>query len=86
MSQTVGKRKLPAGRCTKQNSGGKCFNEGFTLGKNGLPSKYKKNNSRDSTDDWEDPEAFVVALEKFEAWIFSRIVESVWWQVDLCCL
>ncbi|KAG4397640.1 hypothetical protein AAZX31_10G171600 [Glycine max] len=29
---------------------------------------------------WEDPETFLVALEKVEAWIFSRIVESVWWQ------
>lgn len=31
---------------------------------------------------WEDPETFLVALEKVEAWIFSRIVESVWWQVE----
>uniref|UniRef100_A0A7N0U8R1 C2 NT-type domain-containing protein n=1 Tax=Kalanchoe fedtschenkoi TaxID=63787 RepID=A0A7N0U8R1_KALFE len=33
-----------------------------------------------TADDWEDPKAFNYALEKFEAWIFSRIVESVWWQ------
>ncbi|KAL6994459.1 hypothetical protein U1Q18_043552 [Sarracenia purpurea var. burkii] len=30
--------------------------------------------------DWEDPCTFTSALEKFEAWIFSRIIESVWWQ------
>ena len=30
---------------------------------------------------WEDPHTFLIALEKVEAWIFSRIVESVWWQV-----
>ncbi|KAJ4904890.1 nucleolar protein gar2-related [Raphanus sativus] len=31
--------------------------------------------------DWHEPETFTAALEKVESWIFSRIVESVWWQV-----
>lgn len=31
--------------------------------------------------DWEEPSTFTRALEKIEAWIFSRIVESIWWQV-----
>lgn len=31
--------------------------------------------------DWENPQTFVAALEKVEAWIFSRIIESIWWQV-----
>lgn len=31
-------------------------------------------------DDWRDPQTFIVALEKIEAWMFSRIIESVWWQ------
>ncbi|KAL3636677.1 hypothetical protein CASFOL_018976 [Castilleja foliolosa] len=30
--------------------------------------------------DWENPQTFVAALEKVEAWIFSRIIESIWWQ------
>ncbi|KAG5411116.1 hypothetical protein IGI04_007435, partial [Brassica rapa subsp. trilocularis] len=30
------------------------------------------------SDEWEDPQAFLAALEKFESWIFSRIVKSVW--------
>lgn len=30
--------------------------------------------------DWEDLQAFIIVLEKVEAWIFSRIVESMWWQ------
>lgn len=30
--------------------------------------------------DWDDPQTFAAALEKVEAWIFARIVESVWWQ------
>ncbi|KAK8370485.1 hypothetical protein V6Z12_A01G180700 [Gossypium hirsutum] len=35
----------------------------------------------EGSDDWVDPRTFLLALQKFEAWIFSRIVESVWWQV-----
>ncbi|KAF9620429.1 hypothetical protein IFM89_012606 [Coptis chinensis] len=31
-------------------------------------------------DDWEDPNTFTSALERIEAWIFSRIIESLWWQ------
>ncbi|XVF16227.1 hypothetical protein REPUB_Repub10bG0013500 [Reevesia pubescens] len=30
--------------------------------------------------DWDNPLAFTSALERVEAWIFSRIIESVWWQ------
>ncbi|KAE8690000.1 Nucleolar protein gar2-related isoform 4 [Hibiscus syriacus] len=31
-------------------------------------------------DDWQETGTFTSALEKMESWIFSRIVESVWWQ------
>ncbi|KAE8710254.1 hypothetical protein F3Y22_tig00110325pilonHSYRG00085 [Hibiscus syriacus] len=34
----------------------------------------------ENSDDWVDPQAFLLALQKFEAWIFSRIIEFVWWQ------
>ncbi|KAL6587408.1 hypothetical protein OROMI_000386 [Orobanche minor] len=30
--------------------------------------------------DWENPPTFVAALGKVESWIFSRIIESIWWQ------
>ncbi|KAI7733947.1 hypothetical protein M8C21_005333 [Ambrosia artemisiifolia] len=30
--------------------------------------------------EWENPCNFTSALEKVESWIFSRIIESVWWQ------
>ncbi|KAF4367633.1 hypothetical protein G4B88_001385 [Cannabis sativa] len=33
-----------------------------------------------SLSDWEEPRTFTCALEKIETWIFSRIVESIWWQ------
>nr|DAD42341.1 TPA_asm: hypothetical protein HUJ06_000571 [Nelumbo nucifera] len=35
-------------------------------------------------DDWQETTTFTTALEKIESWIFSRIVESVWWQVKGC--
>ncbi|KAA8517027.1 hypothetical protein F0562_017155 [Nyssa sinensis] len=31
-------------------------------------------------DDWQETKTFAAALEKVESWIFSRIVESIWWQ------
>ncbi|KAI3904753.1 hypothetical protein MKW92_027249 [Papaver armeniacum] len=40
----------------------------------------KKENNLGSSDDWEDSCTFTTALEKIETWIFSRIVESIWWQ------
>ncbi|KAK9675465.1 hypothetical protein RND81_11G008600 [Saponaria officinalis] len=43
----------------------------------------KKSPVNDPTDiegDWEDPQTFIMALEKVEAWIFFRIVEGLWWQ------
>ncbi|XVF60082.1 hypothetical protein PTKIN_Ptkin08bG0014900 [Pterospermum kingtungense] len=46
-------------------------------------SSGKKENkliSFGSFSDWDDPLAFTSALERVEAWIFSRIIESVWWQ------
>ena len=32
-------------------------------------------------DDWQETGTFTAALERVESWIFSRVVESVWWQV-----
>ncbi|OEL20151.1 hypothetical protein BAE44_0018831 [Dichanthelium oligosanthes] len=31
-------------------------------------------------DNWEDVETFIAAIKKIESWIFSRIVETLWWQ------
>ncbi|KAI4348732.1 hypothetical protein L6164_009419 [Bauhinia variegata] len=31
-------------------------------------------------EDWQETGTFTSALEKVESWVFSRIVESVWWQ------
>ncbi|KAJ6431332.1 hypothetical protein OIU84_018756 [Salix udensis] len=40
----------------------------------------EKTNKTESFDEWAEPQPYIAALEKVEAWIFSRIVESVWWQ------
>ncbi|KAK3036470.1 hypothetical protein RJ639_030069 [Escallonia herrerae] len=56
--------------------------------KKSSPIKWKDFSSSKETrtalserfDDWGDPRAFTSSLEKVEAWIFSRIVESIWWQ------
>ncbi|KAJ6898412.1 hypothetical protein NC652_025048 [Populus alba x Populus x berolinensis] len=40
----------------------------------------EKTNKTESLDAWAEPQPYIAALEKVEAWIFSRIVESVWWQ------
>lgn len=53
------------------------------LGQNGFPPHgEEKKAKKESFDDWDDHQTFLIALEKFESWIFSRIVESVWWQVN----
>ncbi|EAZ09559.1 hypothetical protein OsI_31838 [Oryza sativa Indica Group] len=58
------------------------------LGKNSSPTRRKNNYSGKHArpaiwplpDDWRETGTLVAALEKIESWIFSRIVESVWWQ------
>lgn len=64
--KTVGELRLSDEPCFKSS-----------VGKNESNGKGK---STEEFDDWEDPFTFTTALEKVEAWIFSRIVESVWWQ------
>ncbi|KAL0344115.1 UNVERIFIED_CONTAM: hypothetical protein Sangu_1298900 [Sesamum angustifolium] len=45
-----------------------------------FPSKSTRGTIEDSVGEWENPPIFGAALEKVEAWIFSRIIESLWWQ------
>ncbi|XP_012851123.1 PREDICTED: uncharacterized protein LOC105970845 [Erythranthe guttata] len=47
----------------------------------GLKIEEQKSKSTEESDDCEDILTFIMALEKIESWLFSRIVESVWWQV-----
>jgi hypothetical protein len=49
---------------------------------------WRNNSSHAKTggmpDDWQETSTLLAALEKIESWIFSRIVETVWWQVNVC--
>jgi hypothetical protein len=57
--------------------------------KNSSPVRWKSNSNGKHArhtitqlpDDWQETATVLAALEKIESWIFSRIVESVWWQV-----
>ncbi|CAN6204844.1 unnamed protein product [Urochloa humidicola] len=42
--------------------------------------KHARSNIMQLPDDWRETSTLLSALEKIESWIFSRIVESVWWQ------
>jgi hypothetical protein len=48
--------------------------KGFSNGKSG-------NGFMQTGEDWQETGTFVFSLERVESWIFSRLVESVWWQV-----
>ncbi|KAG7975363.1 hypothetical protein I3843_06G094100 [Carya illinoinensis] len=67
ISQAIEKLQLSAGRNT-------CSNEESSL------HVEQNNNAVEYFEDWEDPQTLIVALENIEAWIFCRIIESVWWQ------
>nr|GMC67182.1 uncharacterized protein LOC109180610 isoform X1 [Ipomoea batatas] len=45
-----------------------------------FPNKSLGSDLHGSYEEWEAPHTFIRELEKVEAWIFSRIVESIWWQ------
>lgn len=79
ISQAYAEQKLPisAAPCVEINDGGKGYPKKLS------PLKWKEfSSSKDygSFGDWEDPQTLTSALEKTEAWIFSRIIESIWWQ------
>ncbi|XP_004304320.1 PREDICTED: uncharacterized protein LOC101299504 [Fragaria vesca subsp. vesca] len=46
----------------------------------GSPGSKQMNGFMQFADDWQETGTFTAALERVESWIFSRLVESVWWQ------
>jgi hypothetical protein len=48
--------------------------------------KHARQDIMQMPDDWHETGTLLAALEKIESWIFSRIVESVWWQVKVALL
>ncbi|XP_042492184.1 uncharacterized protein LOC122071827 [Macadamia integrifolia] len=85
VNQTIEESQLPlsAGPRLENNGGRKGNNRKSSpfKWKESSPNKREKKFSLSgSFDDWENPHTFMSVLEKYEAWIFSRIIESVWWQ------
>ncbi|GJN03926.1 hypothetical protein PR202_ga21425 [Eleusine coracana subsp. coracana] len=56
------------------------------LRKNSFSSKQDKLTAMQMPDDWQETSTLLAALEKIESWIFSRIVETLWWQVMEQCV
>ncbi|KDP46310.1 hypothetical protein JCGZ_10150 [Jatropha curcas] len=80
---TSDKEPSSAGQRMERNGGGKGNKMTSSILKwRESPSSRKENKSGIYGDlrDLDDPHAFMSALERVEAWIFSRIVESIWWQ------
>ncbi|KAJ6300497.1 hypothetical protein OIU76_021315 [Salix suchowensis] len=73
--------KAPFARLAESNGGSK-KGEGKPTQlkwKGGSGSK-QVNGFMQIDDDWQETGTFTAALERVESWIFSRVVESVWWQ------
>lgn len=72
-----------ATRVSSLNGGGKTI-EGYSSSlkfKSRAGSKQAgKKGVIQLAEDWQETSTFISALERVESWIFSRIVESVWWQ------
>ncbi|XP_054807533.1 uncharacterized protein LOC129309829 isoform X2 [Prosopis cineraria] len=74
----IEKIQLDDSLCTDSERNGSV--NGSLLKRSPSPHDGEKENATKFFHSWEDPQTFLFALEKIEAWIFSRIVESVWWQ------
>ncbi|EEF47506.1 uncharacterized protein LOC8278411 [Ricinus communis] len=73
VSQAVEKLQVPASTSINKNGGQR------SRPQSSFHEDNETNKSK-SCDEWEEAQTFVAALERVEAWIFSRIVASVWWQ------
>ncbi|XP_022739747.1 uncharacterized protein LOC111291892 isoform X2 [Durio zibethinus] len=84
ISESIGDLELPlSAGPIERNRGGKGKNHVSSPLKWKESSPIRKDNklvSYGSFSDCDNPLAFTLALERVEAWIFSRIIESVWWQ------
>ena len=63
------------------NGSAKGSGNGFSVKLKGNSSGKQMNKIMQVFEDWEELSTFTSALGKIESWIFSRVVESVWWQV-----
>ncbi|XP_073120965.1 uncharacterized protein [Henckelia pumila] len=82
MSKSLGASQLPISRRpVAETAWDRNGNKKSSLLKwESFPTKSMRSSTEESSGDWENPLAFAAALEKVEMWIFSRIIESIWWQ------
>ncbi|KAK9010841.1 hypothetical protein V6N11_043709 [Hibiscus sabdariffa] len=79
ISESIRELKLPlSAGPTERNGCGKGKKPASSPLKWKESSPVRKENKTSS--DWDNPLVFILALEGVETWIFSRIIESVWWQ------
>ena len=84
VNQSVQGTPLSNGQNIETNGGGKKSGGRSSLNLDKVSATEKEQNHLiQELGNWENRQTFEIALEKVEAWIFSRIVESVWWQVLL---
>lgn len=74
----------PISRVTELNDGAKRSEGKSTSNQcnaSGWDKQGKNSGLTQILEVWQETRSYISALEKVESWIFSRIVESVWWQV-----
>lgn len=83
ISQAFGssRHSSPLTRFAESNGGSKkTEGKSITLKWKGSSGHKQVNGFMQLVDDWQETGTYTAALEKVESWIFSRLVESVWWQ------
>ncbi|KAM6592776.1 hypothetical protein CsatA_000479 [Cannabis sativa] len=83
ISQAFGgsRQSSPAMRLAESNGNGKRSElKSATMKWKASPGSKQTNGFFQFVEDWQETGTFTAALEKVESWIFSRVVESVWWQ------
>ncbi|KAL1209869.1 hypothetical protein V5N11_033942 [Cardamine amara subsp. amara] len=79
--QTFGKTSVPSQFTENSESNGSEHIGSGKLRRKKNQWNKQSNGFKPVFEDWQETETFTAALEKVEFWVFSRIVESVWWQV-----
>ncbi|CAL5001316.1 unnamed protein product [Urochloa decumbens] len=83
IAQTFGiQRVTPTATTMNGNVGAKNLEGKPTtmLWRNSSNGKQPKLAAMQMPDDWQETSTLLASLEKIESWIFSRIVDTVWWQ------
>ncbi|KAE8720140.1 F28J7.14 protein, putative isoform 1 [Hibiscus syriacus] len=79
INENIRELKLPlSAGLVERNGDGKGKKPASSPLKRKESSPGRKENKTSS--DWDNPLVFISALERVETWIFSIIIESVWWQ------